>query len=155
MNNHLSEQQFAQCVVAGATGKVRQHLSQCPDCSAQLVAFAQTVSSVRESIRATVDARVAATPDAAFTVPVPVEHKRLPALQWARLAQLAFTAAVVVAIGSAPFFLTVHKTSEQISAEALMDSIDAHLSRTVPSPMEPIMSLVPSEESISQPGGAQ
>jgi anti-sigma factor RsiW len=150
MKNHLSEQQFAQCVVAGATGKVRQHLSQCRDCSAQLVAFAQTVSSVRENIRATVDARVAATPHAAFTAPV--EDKRLPALQWARL---ALTAVVVLALGSAPLFLTIHETSEQVSAEALMDSIDAHLSRTVPSPMEPIMSLVPSEESISQPGGAQ
>ena len=152
MKNHLSEQQFAQCVVAGATGKVRQHLSQCADCSAQLVAFAQTVSSVRESIRATVDARVAATPDAVVTAPVPVQNKRLPALQWARL---ALTAVVVLALGSAPLFLTIHETSEQVSAEALMDSIDAHLSRTVPSPMEPIMSLVPSEESISQPGGAQ
>ncbi len=37
----------------------------------------------------------------------------------------------------------------------LMDAVSAHLSRTIPAPMEPIMTLIPTQEDIAQPGGTQ
>jgi hypothetical protein len=49
--------------------------------------------------------------------------------------------------------------SEQVFTEtnpdAVMDRVNRHLSRTVPAPMEPMMSLIPREELISKPGGVQ
>jgi hypothetical protein len=51
------------------------------------------------------------------------------------------------------------KVDEQLSTEtnpvAIMDRVNLHLSRTVPAPMEPMMSLIPSDELISTPGGVR
>jgi hypothetical protein len=37
----------------------------------------------------------------------------------------------------------------------LMDAVGAHLSRTIPAPMEPIMALIPNQEDMDQPGGTR
>jgi hypothetical protein len=73
---------------------------------------------------------------------------------------LAFAA--VVLLGMFPFFMSevkpeeaIEKASAQTSANALMDAINLHLSRTMPSPMEPMMFLIPSDESTTKSGGLQ
>jgi len=71
----------------------------------------------------------------------------------------ALVAAVVLLLGLAPF-LAVYpfEESRQISvssAEALMDSVNGHLSRTIPGPMEPMMSLLPGDEVEIVWGGVQ
>ena len=38
---------------------------------------------------------------------------------------------------------------------AVMDRVNLHLSRTVPAPMEPMMSLIPSDELINNSGGVR
>jgi hypothetical protein len=64
----------------------------------------------------------------------------------------------VLLLGIAPFLIekpaAIEETSTQ-SPEALMEEINVHLSRTIPSPMEPMMPLMPSDESITQSGGVQ
>jgi len=37
----------------------------------------------------------------------------------------------------------------------LMDAVSAHISRTIPAPMEPIMTLIPAQKDTAQPGGTQ
>jgi hypothetical protein len=71
----------------------------------------------------------------------------------------ALVAAVFLLLGLAPF-LAVYPVEESrqmsvSSAEALMDSVNGHLSRTIPGPMEPMMSLLPGDEVEIVWGGVQ
>jgi hypothetical protein len=71
------------------------------------------------------------------------------------------TIAAVLVLGAAPLLTNrvewkaMRATQEPVSAEALMEAIDIHLSRTIPSPMEPIISLVPNDEFKSNSGAIQ
>ena len=47
------------------------------------------------------------------------------------------------------------QVSVEIDADALMNAVNLRLSRTLPAPMEPMMALLPSNESITQSGGVQ
>jgi hypothetical protein len=150
MNNHLSEEQFARCFVEGATGEALHHLLQCPECTAKLDGFRHTISSLRQSLRATVSERWDSVPFISQT-----QAERLPRLQF------AVTIAAVLVLGAAPLLTNrvewkaMRATQEPVSAEALMEAIDIHLSRTIPSPMEPIISLVPNDEFKSNSGAIQ
>jgi anti-sigma factor RsiW len=155
MNNHLSEEQFAQSFVGGATGEQRQHLLQCAECSAKLAAFGETVAWLRESIRETVDARVASTRECVVPIPAAARQSHSPRLQLALMTMVVLVVGLMPLLMKYPEWKTSHSTSAQVSADALMDSIDVHLSRTVPSPMEPIMSLIPNDEFINRTGGVQ
>ena len=37
----------------------------------------------------------------------------------------------------------------------LIEAVTAHISRTIPAPMEPIMTLIPAQKDLAQPGGTQ
>jgi hypothetical protein len=155
MNNHLSEEQFVQSFVGGATGEQRQHLLQCAECSARLASFGDTIAWLRQSLRETVEARVASTPEHIMPVPAPARFERAPKLQLALMTMAVLVVGFMPLLMKYPEWKTSHSTSAQITADALMDSIDVHLSRTVPSPMEPIMSLIPNDEFINRTGGVQ
>ena len=154
MSNHLSEDQFAKCIVGRSTNAELQHIRECPECSAELERFGNTLSLFRGALRQRIDDRVARHP---LDV-TPVRHAEPGISKW-RWALLA--AALVVAV-VLPFFISPNitpKNGEQVPApinpNALMDRVNLHLSRTVPAPMEPIMSLIPSEELVRKSGGVQ
>lgn len=70
----------------------------------------------------------------------------------------AAAAAAVILLGLVPLLTSqrpqriITEASSEKNADALMDAINLHLSRTVPSPMEPMMSLLPSDEYITSSG---
>ena len=147
MNPHLSQERFARCFVGAATSEELRHVAACSTCRLELEDFGKTMSSLRHAIRGRVDAHLELQPF------VPREPQPLTMTRW------ALVAAVVLLLGMAPFLTTYPvKESRRISvssAEALMDSINVHLSRTVPSPMEPMMSLLPGDEIEIVWGGIQ
>ena len=150
MNKHLSQEQFARCFVGGSTSasgpsaEERQHLAACADCAAELDRFSNTVLSLRYAIRGRVEERVESGVE---TRPAAAAR---PRGRW------VLVAATVVLLGMVPFLARkpeepVKKVlAEPTSPDALMDAIHLHLSRTVPAPMEPMMSLIPSDELKSE-----
>jgi hypothetical protein len=49
----------------------------------------------------------------------------------------------------------IESTPTPTDPEALMESVNLHLARTIPAPMEPILALLPSNDSINESGGVQ
>jgi anti-sigma factor RsiW len=150
MSDHLSPEQFARCFVEAPTNEERQHLVECAACSAEFNAFGNSVSSLRLAIRGQVDARVESKPAAAIPVAIRPVTQGMRKLRW------ALATAAVLLIGIVPL-VTSRKpepVTQQIPAttspDDLMNAINAHLSRTVPAPMEPMMSLIPSDESSTE-----
>jgi predicted anti-sigma-YlaC factor YlaD len=156
MKPHLSQEQFARCFLGTAASVERRHLLDCGECRQELESFATSVASLRSAIRGRVDSHDGAH-DGAHTATQPVfspGFDRMPQARWA-LASVA-----ILLIGMLPLLTTlparnVHPAPVATSPEALMNAINVHLSRTVPSPMEPMMSLVPGDKVLIVIGGIQ
>jgi len=153
MSDHLSEDQFANCIAGRSARGELQHIRECPECSAELERFGKTLSLFRTAVRDRIDDRVAFHPSGG--TPLRRREAGISTLRWAWV-----TAAIVALV--IPLLMSENKqqkVQEQVSTEtnavAIMDRVSLHLSRTVPAPMEPVMSLIPSEELISKPGGVQ
>jgi anti-sigma factor RsiW len=134
------------------THEERQHVTECAECGAELNGFGNTVSSLRHAIRGRVDAQVESRPAAAIPVLIQPATPGIRKLRW------ALATAAVLLVGMVPFVTSekpeaVAVTTEEpaeTSPDALMNAINAHLSRTVPAPMEPMMSLLPGDEPNSE-----
>jgi hypothetical protein len=158
MSNHLSEDQFARCIAGGTSIEDLQHILECPECNAELERFGNTLSLLRNAILDRIDDHVAS--HTSETIPFsnrPVETG-IANWRWA----LGAAAVVVFVLTVRPFFMTESETQEvreQTSTEAnpnaIMDAVNRHLSRTVPAPMEPVLSLIPGNAAMTEPGGVQ
>jgi hypothetical protein len=147
MSKHLTEEQFATCFVEGASGAAWEHLAECSACQSELDRLGSTVSSLRHAIRNRVDNQVPSS----VAQPAPV---RRPKVAWA-----AAVAATLI-LGTLPLLLRKPQeiavnTAEETSPEVLMNAINLHLSRTMPSPMEPMLSLIPSDLYLTESGEIQ
>ncbi len=134
MNAHLSSEQLSDCVLGQPGPIVERHVEHCPACRAELANFREALSEFRGAVRAW-SADQANAVVAAASVPDP--HSRTPShqLAWALLL------AVVCAIAS--FVVPWHGGEKATNSDAaLLNQVDAQVSRTVPSSMEPLMKLV-------------
>jgi hypothetical protein len=154
MNNHLSHDQFAKCVVGQSTSAERQHLTECAACSAELERFGNTLSIFRTALRDRVDAQ----PASKITAPSPVLPQS-PRGFW--MLRWAFIAAAVLVFVSMPLLKrqepkpVIENALTDADANALMDAVNLHLSRTVPAPMERMLIVIPDDEYKTQSGGTQ
>jgi hypothetical protein len=151
MNKHLSEEQLAKCFVGVSANEERQHLLECAECNAELSGLGHTVSSFRHAIRGQVDARVESQPLTGISIQ--------PAAQGIRKLGWVLVTAAVLVIGIVPLLTSRKPQIEagstgtipvQTSPDDLMKAINAHLSRTIPAPMEPMMTLIPNDEPTTE-----
>ncbi len=162
MSKHLSSDQFAKCLAGRPTAAELQHVAECAECSARLDRFTNTMSLFRNALRDRIDGRVAAQAPRLYPLPTQPASERVPLWRWALVAVAAVVLVVV------PFLThkkeaqeVTEKTSIQIpetpkaSADALMNAVNLHLSRTVPAPMERMMTVIPNDESTNERGGGQ
>lgn len=156
MNTHLSEDQFARYAVGRAAASELEHIRNCAECSAELERFGSTLSMFRSALRNRIDERVALHTSDIFEFSLRSSRAGISKWYW------ALAAAALVVLVVLPFFRTEtvpREVREQVSAEtnadAIMDAVNRHLSRTVPAPMEPVMALIPSEELTNKTGGVQ
>jgi hypothetical protein len=156
MSNHLSQDQFAKCIVGRPSGMELQHIGGCPQCSADLENFNSALSLFRRALRDRIDDQVALQGSGVILFPIRPAEAGMSKWRWAAVA-----AALVVFV-MLPFFIskpvpeeTRRPVSIETDADALMNAVNLHLSRMVPAPMEPMLSLLPSDESITQSGGVQ
>jgi hypothetical protein len=148
MSKHLTQEQFARSFVEGASGAEWEHLTECSECQTELDRFGGTVSALRLAVRGRVDTHIATQ---AFDLPV---ARHTPNTRW------ALTAAAILLFGIAPLLVerpreAPEASSAEASPEAFMNAINLHLSRTTPSPMEPMLSLIPRDIYLAEVGGAQ
>jgi len=135
MSPHLSPEQFARCFVGVASSVELHHISDCGSCRAELEGFQNSISSLRHALRAPVDVAVR------FRSPQPAPVPRF---------RPVLVAAALVLIGMVP--LLTQRPANPLpesgvsSPEALMNAVNRHLSRTLPEPMQPVMSLLPDGE---------
>jgi hypothetical protein len=157
MSNHLSQDQFANCVVGRSTSAELQHVKECSECGAELERFRIAVSSFRNAVRGRVDARLALQGPEVSRFSMRPAAAGLPRWRWA-LAAVAVVVVVMIPL------LTSEKEPQEViekastphaSPDALMEAVNRHLSRTLPAPMEPMMVLIGGEEQTTKSGGIQ
>jgi anti-sigma factor RsiW len=153
MNQHLSEKEFAAAIVKGLTSQQHQHVGECSRCAAEMESFNHTVSSFRRSFHELIDAELARG------VHVPVST---PQVARRPIGLLGLAAAMIAMVIAVPVFLDnvapsrlASEGSADTNPDALMKSIQAHLSRTVPGPMEPMLIFVRNRELDSEQRGVQ
>jgi hypothetical protein len=138
MSPHLSQEQFARCFVSIETRKELHHVAGCSECRDELEAFEKTVSALRLALRGHVDVSAAVSPS---KLPLPAAT---PRFGW------AVVAALVVLLGTIPLLTELPANPPEVpvasSPDALMNAVNLHLSRTLPSPMEPVIALLPGGE---------
>lgn len=154
MTNHLSQDQFAKCAIGQSTSAERQHLIECATCSAELERFGNTLSLFRTALRDRVDAQAEST--VMVLKPSASRASGFSVLRW------AFIASAVLVFISVPLLKreepkppVIENVSTEVDANALMDAVNLHLSRTVPAPMERMLIVIPDDQSLTQSGGTQ
>lgn len=144
MSKHLTEDQFANSIVGQSTFEERKHLAECAECGADLDRFQGTISVFRSAVRHGVDRRIALQPGLLI-------HD--PKWRWALVAATALVLAIIPFAGTNR--VAPPKTQVETDADALMRTIDLQLSRTIPTPMEPVIALLPVDEIQTTSGGVQ
>jgi len=152
MSNHLSQDQFETCVLGLAGQAELEHLRECPECREEFEHVGKVLSLFRSVVWDQVDDALR-EPDVTTFTPAAA---RIPTWRWALVAA-GFVAAVVI-----PFVTTeiipaqrTEPVSAEASPEAVMERLNSHLLRMMPEPMEPVMSLIPSEQFTSKVGRDQ
>jgi len=141
MNTHLSEDQFARCIVGRATNAEIQHARECPECGAEVNRFSKSLALFQSSIQEQIDDRIALVPSVAVSKSF---RAGMPTQRWVLVAAAAVVLVVLpfIRIGDKPEALP-EPTSIETDPDAVMNRVSLHLSRTVPAPMEPLMLGVP------------
>ncbi len=135
---HLSSEQVAEFVLGQPEPAIVQHVEGCSVCRAELAAFREALGEFRGTVRAWSEHQA----NAAIAIPPgPVEEG-----YWTGMRQLtcALAIAAVCILVSLVFpWLSARKAPAFAASDAiLLNQVDAQVSRTVPSSMEPLMNLV-------------
>ena len=154
MNDHLREDQFAKCAVGRPERAELLHLGECAECSGELERFRIALSLFRDAVRECVDDRIALGP----LEIVPPRPDEAGMSKW----HVALVAAVVLIMVILPSFTSIQapqneagQASNETSPDDIMNRVNLHLSRVVPEPMEPMMSLIPGDEFAGKSGGVR
>jgi anti-sigma factor RsiW len=146
----LSEDQFEACILGRAGPAELAHINQCSECHAEFERFRKSLSLFRSAVSDLADDR-AALQSSNLTAPA-LSTTGIPKWRWALVvATFVVAVAIPILVGET----NRPKPTEQMSPEAVMERLNRHLARTVPAPMEPVMSLISSEPFASEPGGVQ
>ena len=142
------------CILGRCTPEEQRHARECPECSRELARFHDPVSTFRTVMQNWSDRENA--PRLADVSVFLSRSRRFanPLWRWAP-AGLA-----IIILSAIPIYIQQQKLQSELEQATredvlLMDAVNAHLSRTIPAPMEPIMALVPQQESRTQSGGIQ
>ena len=149
MSHHLSEDQFEACILSHAGPAELAHINECPECRAEFERFRKSLSLFRSAIRDLADDRAALN---SSIVTAPLSSPGIPKWRWALVVATFIVAiAIPILVGET----NPPKPTVQMSPEAVMERLNRHLARTMPAPMEPVMSLISSEPFASEPGGVR
>lgn len=146
MSNHLSQEQFEICAFGRSGPSELEHLAGCPQCREEVERFTQGLALFRRVVRELADDS-STVRNVDFRA-LPAASITIPGWSWRLAAAAALVAAIVI-----PFFISSPEPAapvqQEMSADAVMERMNRHLSGIVPEPMQPMLSLISGE----QPGG--
>jgi hypothetical protein len=137
MIQHLSAEQISQWVIGDRSPQLERHVAECDECRAELAQLETTLAQFRGAVRAWSGA---VTPPA-WRLPA----ARAPWFSWTRLSLAA--AALCVLLATPVYWNVRARARAEQAAEAradalLLERVDSEISRAVPEPMEPLVSMV-------------
>ena len=130
MNSHLSLEEVHQWLSGERRDEAEEHFRECPACKAELHQLQRALAGFRNSLEQS-------------PVP-PVSYLRVRGT----LPRWILATAAVLLLTAAPVYWNARqqRAAEQAkSDELLLERIDASLSRSVPTSMEPLMQLISKE----------
>lgn len=130
---HLSTDQLSECILGQPSSLVVRHIETCAACRAELANFREALGNFRGAVRAWSEDQANAV------LATPELHPRAASRQLA----WALLIAAVCILASIVFPRRVDRTSA--SDAVLLNQVDAQVSRSVPSSLEPLMKLVVQE----------
>jgi hypothetical protein len=142
MKKHLSGPRISAWLAGERTPEEERHLSECPQCRAEVAGLENAVANFRGSFREWSCAMSNRDPLVRWHPQLAQRHSGVPPARW-----LLIAATLVVLVG-VPIYRNAERQRAAAQARAdalLMEQVDAVLSRPVPAPMEPLLSLVPGE----------
>lgn len=137
MNQHLSSEQIARWMAGERTPSDEQHAGQCEECGAELARLEAALGLFRGSVREWSEQESGAEPQRVWRVE---RAPRVFVLRWA-----VMVAALLMLVWM-PIYQGAkdkQRKAELARADAaLLEQVDAEISRAVPEPMEPLIKLV-------------
>jgi hypothetical protein len=132
---HLSSEQLSECILGQPSPMVEQHVEHCPGCRAELASLRGALGEFRGAVRAW----SADQANTALAIPTGLPEPRF----WTASHQLALALLIAAVCVLASFVFPLHRPENALGSDAaLLNQVDAQVSRTVPSSMEPLMKLV-------------
>ena len=151
MISHLSSEQISRLLAGDAMPEEEQHAGNCAECERELSRVRETLAVFRHSVQQWADENGATrVPDGEFLRHESFGWRKGP-VRW------AFAAAAVIILIVVPLYENVrdrHREADTSEDAVLLEQVNAHLSRTVASPIEPFMQLL-SDTSADKLGGRQ
>jgi hypothetical protein len=148
MISHLSSKQISKVLVEKATPEETLHADECVECGAELIRLRETLSLFRDSVLGwTRENSDSVAPSVALLNAEKSAYGRRP-LRWVLVTSL------LILFIAVPLYRNVTDRHRETDAadSLLLEQVNAHLSRAVPAPMEPLMQLL-SDSSMDQVGG--
>ena len=158
MNEHLSPEDISRWFAGEHSGELERHAGECEACSARLDRMESAMAEFRGSVHDWSAAQSAVASQIAWQARQTTEddglsHRHTPVRHLARTWILAAASVLILASGPAWWhYRQQARAAEMARADALLQQVDAEISRAVPRTMEPLVSLVtwgsgPTEES--------
>jgi anti-sigma factor RsiW len=134
MNEHLSPEDISRWIAGERRGELQRHAGECEACGARLDRMESAIEEFRGSVHDWTAAQSPATPRIVW---------RSPVRHLVRAWMLAVASLLILASGPAWWhFRQQARAAEMARADALLQQVDAEISRAVPRTMEPLVSLV-------------
>jgi len=151
MRSHLSSEEISRLLAGNATSEEEQHAGKCPECGRELSRARDLLLVFRHSVQQWADAHGATRVPDSEVLRNKSSVRRKGTLQW------ALAAAAVIILIVVPIYRNAgdrHREADTSADTILLEQVNAHLSRTVASPMEPFMQLL-SDTPTDKVGGRQ
>jgi len=134
MNEHLSPEDISRWFAGERGEELKRHAGECEECSARLDAMESAMAEFRGAVHDWSAAQAAPAPRIAWRAPVRHVGRR-----WI----LAAASLLILASGPVWWHSRQEARAREIArADALLEQVDAEISRAVPRTMEPLVSLV-------------
>jgi hypothetical protein len=134
MNEHLSPEDISRWFAGERGAEVLRHAGECDECSSRLDQMESALAEFRGSVHNWSGAQQASAPRIAWR-----PENRYVARRW------ILAAVSLLILASAPAYWHSRqqaRAAEIARADALLEQVDAEISRAVPAPMEPLVNLV-------------
>jgi anti-sigma factor RsiW len=139
---HLSAEQLAECILGQPDAEVARHVEHCSPCRAELMQFREALGEFRGAVRGWSEEQASAVLANAAAVPEPRSFRASHQLAWALLIAAVFFIASFIVPGRRGGN-AINEAGHNAGNDALLlNQVDAQVSRTAPSSMEPLMKLV-------------